>query len=144
MTTIDLTSVTEEQLLSWYWQLSPIHGDLLQRQLHRSERERRGGRLQPLGPGLVFAAAEGISERPHLFPDAPAPGPDLVAGQKIAYGWLLLRDRLQMMAGLAADAYLATQTQLTGMVMPFVLANMKKSDQAPISEADLSSRNLAL
>jgi hypothetical protein len=97
----------------------------------------------PFGPGLVMTLAQALCERPHLFPDAPAPGLDLLARQQEANAWLALRNRLQDMAQLADDAYRATQAQATHLCWTFV---SKAATQAPpqVALADVPHRNLQL
>lgn len=136
------TSITAKWLYSWVFKLSPLHGLLLDWQLDDKQHPTLSGLMLPIGPGLVTATAEAIADRPGLFPDAP--GPDLGAAQQIAYAWLMLRDRLRTMAQLAADAYLATQAQLTGRVHSFVRTAMDPSQPAPIRKADVPRRNIVL
>jgi hypothetical protein len=143
MTARKPSSVTEEQIISWFWQLDALHGELAAHERDPVERRKLGGLLLPFGPGLVMTLAQALCDKPHLFPDAPAPGPDLLACQQEANAWLALRNRLQDMARLADDAYQATQAQATHLSWTFV---SRAATHAPpqIALADVPLRNLEL
>src|SRR5581483_8469507 len=116
----DPLQTTSAWLLSWLTCLNPLHADLLRHELGTRQRRGLGGHLLPIGPGLVMALGQALSDRPELFPDAPATGPALIAGQEVATRWLMLSNQLQMMAQLASDAHTAQQAHLNTLALGFI------------------------
>ncbi len=134
----------DDRIIGMFWQLRDLHGDLLDGRLDRIERKRLGGQLSPIGPGLIVTLAVQTSRQPDLFPDTPASSEALLAEQRVASAWLLLRNRLNDMAQLASDAHLTAQARVNSKALPFVRKALAEQPPLAVKRSDAPARNLAL
>lgn len=144
MTRKNQSSFTEDELISFFRRLAPLHVRLLAHELDSLERQRLGGQMLPLGPGLVLVLGQSLGERADLFPDFPYSGAALLGEQHTAFAWLVLRNRLQALAQLAGDGYLAAQARLNGLALGFVNGALKQAAPPSVPEAEVPARTLAL